>query len=273
MIPFVRINQQLAITGLLWVLLHPALLHAQLNCRTITIADGKTTTCRHANGQPSTIETWDKDNRWGSIKGFDNKGNELFSYGLRRVGGHASANITYHSNGQVKVANFTSQPDGGIQYWHIVHEFNDRGEQTYFADHSMPDGRPVLRIHREQVEPPVPPQPINPVEEVPQPIICAIPYQSAFSIINHSKKPVTIKLTAVPNLWLSFSDKDRLVIRPKDTMEIYNVTLAEIHMDPQDVFRFEFIQSRRKKLTPLLIKAQPEIVQNQRHWYWHILEP
>jgi len=260
--------QAICLTMLLSI---PFIAWSQLNCRTSTNREGKTTTCHHTNGQPSTIEFWDNDTRWGSIKGYDNKGIELFSYGLRRIGGHASANISYHSNGQVRKVNFTSQPDGGIQYWNIVHEFNEKGEQTYFADLSMPDGRPVLYIHREQPDPPVPPQEI-PVQVVPEPNICAVPYLSVFSMINHSKKPVTVKLTAVPNEWVSFSDKEPLTILPGDTLEIYRVTLAEMHIDPNDVFRCEFVQKRRNRKIPILIKAQPEINKNAMYWHWHILE-
>ena len=59
-------------------------LFAQLNCREIKQSDGSSVTkCLHQNGKISTLESWDKDKRFGNLKGFNNQGKELFSYGLR----------------------------------------------------------------------------------------------------------------------------------------------------------------------------------------------
>jgi uncharacterized protein YxeA len=91
---------------------------AQLNCKTTTdTANSTVKKCLHANKKVSTEEIWDEAKRFGTLKLFNNQGAELAVYHLREVGGHASAHLTYHSNGQVAKVEFSDAPDGGIQFF------------------------------------------------------------------------------------------------------------------------------------------------------------
>lgn len=129
-------------TAFLFLLLHiqTPLLFAQVNCKIVKQRDGSTLKkCFHKNGKISTLETWDKDKRHGNLKGFNNKGKEIFSYNLRHYGGYASAQVTYFSNGQVKSIYYSDAPDGGIQYYHSTSQFDKAGNQVSFEEDSHED--------------------------------------------------------------------------------------------------------------------------------------
>ncbi len=115
-------------------------LFAQLKCKKVKQPDGSVVSkCIHKNGKVSTIETWNKDKRHGNLKGFNNKGQELFSLPLRYYGGHASALLSWHANGQVKSVSYSDAPDGGIQYYHSTWLFDEKGNQTSFSEDSYDD--------------------------------------------------------------------------------------------------------------------------------------
>lgn len=121
------------------ILLQPFLASAQLKCKTTNQSDGSTIKqCFHQNGQVSTLESWDKDKRFGSIKGYTNQGKELFSHSLRSVGGHASVSLTYFPNGQLEKVDFSDAPDGGIQFYNSTTRFDEKGNQTAFSETKYP---------------------------------------------------------------------------------------------------------------------------------------
>ena len=75
----------------------------------------------------STSICYDKDKHWGKATAYDRKGKQIYQKDIRWVGGHAGVTFSYYANGAVQKANFSDQPDGGIQWYKVV---------TYFA----PDG-------------------------------------------------------------------------------------------------------------------------------------
>lgn len=115
------------------------LVSAQLKCKTTNQSDGSTVKqCFHQNGQVSTLESWDKDKRFGTIKGYTNEGKELFSHGLRNVGGHAYVSLSYFPNGQLEKVYFSDAPDGGIQFYNSTTRFDEKGNQTEFTETKYP---------------------------------------------------------------------------------------------------------------------------------------
>lgn len=118
---------------------------AQSGCKLSTAKEGSTVkTCFHKNGKPSSVETWDAIHRQGSITCYNAAGKQIFYESLRRFGGHASVYLDYYANGQIKKAEYSSAPDGGIQFWHTIYKFDEAGNQTDKIDMSQPDGHPVL---------------------------------------------------------------------------------------------------------------------------------
>jgi hypothetical protein len=128
-----------AIIPILVFLLQSHISLAQLKGKTSTEKDGATKKqCFHKNKTVSTLETWDKDKRFGNIKAFNNQGKELFSHSLRSVGGHASVQLIYFPNGQLKSVYFSDAPDGGIQYYNSTTQFDELGNQTEFTETKYP---------------------------------------------------------------------------------------------------------------------------------------
>jgi hypothetical protein len=130
---------------------------AQLNCRTAKDANGSTEICKHANGKKASARFWDSDKRSGFFEAFDAVGNSIAKFDLRHFAGHASVDVSYFSNGQVARLEYSSAPDGGIQFWHIIMHFDESGKLISKQDLSQPDGHPVLYLPEEfQVPQPLP---------------------------------------------------------------------------------------------------------------------
>jgi hypothetical protein len=120
--------------------------YAQLKCTTTQDVKGTIESCKHANGRVSTVRYWDNDRRNGSFEAFDAEGLSIAEYDLRRFAGHASVYADYYANGQVSKLEYSSAPDGGIQFWHIIMRFDEVGQLVSKTDLSQPDGHPVLHI-------------------------------------------------------------------------------------------------------------------------------
>ncbi|MNU74591.1 hypothetical protein D3C71_640970 [compost metagenome] len=120
---------------------------AQLKCKTTNQPEGSTIKqCFHQNGKISTLESWDKDKRFGTIKGYNNQGKELFSHDLRSIGGHASVSMTYFPNGQLEKVYFSDAPDGGIQFYNSTTRFDEKGNQTEFTETKYPQQLELERL-------------------------------------------------------------------------------------------------------------------------------
>lgn len=122
-------------------------INAQLKCKTLIDKNKNTVKkCFHKNGCIATLESWDSIHREGSFKVFNNKKTEIAFYYLRRFGGHASVYVQYYKNGQVSKIEYSSAPDGGIQFYRTITTFDEQGNKTSFADYSQPNGHPTLQL-------------------------------------------------------------------------------------------------------------------------------
>ena len=106
----------------------------------------------HATGEVSTKEWMDADDRFGLSTACDRSGKEIFRYGTRRIGGHASVHFSYHPNGAVSKAEASDAPDAGIQWYRSTTTFDDQGNQTGFWQQSHED-LTTLRFHTGPDEP------------------------------------------------------------------------------------------------------------------------
>jgi YD repeat-containing protein len=238
----------------------------QLNTKTKTNEDGSTTTTSyHKNGRPSTIETWDKDHRWGNLQGLNSEQKEIFNYGLRKVGGHASVYLSYYSNGQVKKAEFSSMPDGGIQWERYIHEFDELGNQTAYMDLSMNTGRETLFVDDTlKTKKPVV------VIQKPEVIECSILLITNYQLVNETEKVVIVTMKANANQYLAFSDTT-ITLQPKQTFRFNSSTMAQIFL-PEDAFEVKEIKGKRKKEKYKFLIAQPVEEKNFMTYSWHILK-
>lgn len=121
-------------------------LSAQLNCKTLKGQFGDSVVCFHSGGQKSTVEFKDSEsfNYW-TFFAFDTKGNKIFEggHGYRHGGG--SLDVTYYSNGCLRSARSTFQPDGGIQYYDETTYFREDGTFERKEDNS-PDRTFIMPV-------------------------------------------------------------------------------------------------------------------------------
>ena len=240
---------------------------AQVACKTRTLEEGsKEKTCFHLNKKPSIVELWDSDRRFGSIKAFNNSGVELFTYYLRTVGGHSSVYLDYYPNGQIKKAEYSSAPDGGIQFWRIIHHFDDQGKQTSYSDFSQPDGRPHLFIPellKEKTE-------IKKIEKQAEVVKCATPYLSIIKIGNRSNKKLLILLKAKKNPFIQV--KDTLIsLKPNKDVIIKSQLMAEKFLPADALFEPIIIDKRKSKSNIKIISSITEGTNFSRTYFWYAI--
>lgn len=192
-----------------FVLIQIQFLFAQLNCKTMNQSDGSTwSKCFHQNGKVSTLETWDKEKRFGNLKGYNNQGKELFSHGLRTIGGHASAQLSYFPNGQVKSIYFSDAPDGGIQFYNATTTFDEVGNQTSFVETKYPY---ELEF---QILAPDTTKPRKPIVEINQVLEKKKEKPLVLMIINKTKSRQKVLLD-----YLVFGKDTILELKPKQELE------------------------------------------------------
>lgn len=135
---------------LLALLTLPAM--AQLGRKELRTDTGLVVLHHHATGEVSTKEWMDTDERFGLTTAYDRSGKEIFRYGTRRIGGHASVHFSYHANGAVSRAEASDAPDAGIQWYRSTTTFDDQGNQTGFYQQNHED-LTTLRFHTGPDEP------------------------------------------------------------------------------------------------------------------------
>ena len=136
----------------LFVALSTLTLSAQISRKELHTDSGLVVLHHFMNGGVSTKEWRDKDERFGLTTAYDHTGKEIFRYGTRRIGGHASVHFSYHPNGAVSKAEASDAPDAGIQWYRSTTTFDDQGNQTGFWEQSHED-LTTLRFHTGPDEP------------------------------------------------------------------------------------------------------------------------
>src|SRR5690554_1062328 len=70
------------------------------------------------NGKVSTIQILENQ-REGIARAYNQKGALIYEATIRKFAGHASVHFTHYKTGAVKTANYSSAPDGGIQWYRV----------------------------------------------------------------------------------------------------------------------------------------------------------
>ena len=244
---------------------------AQLSCKTKTLGDGSTEkTCLHKNGKSSTIETWDKDQRFGTIKGFDSNSKELFCHYLRKVGGHASFSIEYYPNGQVSKVEFSDAPDGGIQFYNSTTRFSDVGVQIEFYETKYPH-----ELELEYIKPVVQENPvILPKNEEPkrEEVKCASIAQTNYQVQNTTNSKVKLKITAVPNNSITVQSKE-VLLKPSETVVFDSLFTAERPIN-EVIYKAEIIfykKTRRNKNLKFIESVPVDGPDGVRVYSWFVV--
>ncbi len=244
--------------------------YCQLNCKTTIDKQGSSViNCFHKNGKLSTVETWDKDKRNGKLIAYNNQGKQLIEYWLRRFGGHASVYLQYYKNGQISKAEYSSAPDGGIQFYHIIHKFNEQGTQTEYNDYSQPDGRPVLTIPKEY-------KTINDSTKIIKDTIvkpnntCAIIHVTQGRITNETNKPVTVLIKALNNAYVILKDSTATIMA-KQTLYVKDAILAQGYLELKEFYAVEIKGNKKQKNKYKIISGMTLHETQKRIYSWHII--
>jgi len=235
---------------------------AQLNCKTVKgLKDSTITSCQHANRTLSTREAWDGQKQWGKASCFDSKGNLLFEWHTRRVGGNASARLEYYKNGQVSKAELSSHPDGGIQRYNRTIHFNEAGGVTYDREDGtdnfgLPLNRPSLQNlgqpEKKDVVPQLNPQPERAVNNKSL-------YWSVLMIENQSHHPLVItsrKKTGTASI-------KKLTLAPGSLAPIDSVGRTDYFEEPDKSLAVTIERKNRRKRSNLLIRKELPVKLNR----------
>jgi hypothetical protein len=247
-----------AIYFLLFLLVQTPALFAQLDCKTVAQSDGSTVKkCYHKNGTISTIETWDKDKRFGNLKSFNNQGKELFSRGLRTIGGHASAQVTYFPNGQVKSIYYSDAPDGGIQYYNSTTQFDEVGNQLSFDEDKYPYELEILVPVRDTAKPRRPVVEINQVLNQPK------EERIDFLIVNKTRLEHDVLLD------YAFPGNDT-VLTINSKKNIYYTVFTDVKNFGWEKMLQVTLLGNRKRFE--LIRGKEEVMDNRKIITWYLIK-
>jgi len=233
------------------------------------------------NGKTSTICVI-KDDREGYAKAFNFKGEEIYHRYIRRFAGHASVHFQHHPNGMVKKAEYSSHPDGGIQWYRSYTHFDEQGNITSEIEdnwdtrvtvptHFRPDSthfqqpQPAKPVAPNPLSPDINPKPVQP-ETVPKPVTvpkpqkqetvaCASIHNNKTEFANHSKHTILLSI--------SHQGKDTIVVlKPGRVYMGPNYISAEIASPLGQNVRFKY-SPRRKNIIIEHTQQSKALAQNE----------
>ncbi len=120
----------------------------------------KPVTCdkRYYNNKKLSLEVcMDMDGREGYAIVYNKKGEEVLKWNTRTYAGHASAYFKYHANGGVRVAEYSTHPDGGIQWYREKLDLDEEGNVMHRWVDQYPSELTTFIQREPVVSPPSPP--------------------------------------------------------------------------------------------------------------------
>ncbi len=243
---------------LIGLILKVGIAFSQLNCKTTTNDKNELIkTCYHANKVISTIETWDKKNKFGNIKGFNPQNQEIFSFSLRRFGGHAAVKISYFDNGQVSRVDYSDAPDGGIQFYNASFQFDEQGKQIDFSETKYPF----------ELQTSIPP--LTDKKETQKINECAIPMLDYFQLVNSTKSKIFLQIKTKPNF--NYAVKEFYVtLKPKEKIIFDSITSAQFHpkMAIYEPMIISYSKKKKNNILQLVATTREDKVKNSKTWIW-----
>lgn len=209
------------------------------------------------NGKISTLSTI--KNYWGKALAFNLKGDTIYTREIRRVAGSASVHFRHYPNGAVKSADYSSHPDGGIQWYKTYTKFDENGnitdekedshERLYNPTHYRePILRPVIPEHIPQKEKPNPPHEptLNPQKPKKEIVTCSSIHNNNTWIINHSSEEIEVKFS-------SSRESHSYILKPGEQREGPSYISAEIASPPKQSFPFTYHVLGKRSKTKLKV--------------------
>jgi hypothetical protein len=160
----------------------------------------------------STSLCYDKEKRWGKALAYDMNSKVIDEKQLRNIAGHASVHFSYHSNGGIAKAEWSSAPDAGIQWYNSIDEFSPDGKLTNHTEMDHEFNRPnVPGIETKEQPLVVMPEPVRRTEQP----VTGENFISEFWFVNRTK----YKLTIFCQSKLTKGEKYTLSAAPADTVK------------------------------------------------------
>ena len=245
-------------------------LFAQIGCTSKLDGEKRSVkTCLHANKQVSMVETWDADGRFGSLVVFNNRGEEIANYGLRSIGGHASAHLEYYANGQVSKIEYSDAPDGGIQFYNSTRKFDEQGKQIAFNETKYPTQLETTFIQY------VPQEEVTPTEspKKQEVIACAVIHQTFYQIENTTNRKLLVTIQPVINNVVQVSEKE-IELKPNESIVFDTILMADQFISAKiyQVTIKQVLTKKHKKIPFKIIEPGPIDAGTNRTYYWFILD-
>jgi hypothetical protein len=190
----------------------------------------------------STKEWIDVDDRWGMAWAYSAEGKEIYQREIRRIAGHASVHFSYHANGGVAKAEYSSAPDAGIQWHRDYTGFDENGNQTSYSEdgHDNYDLYPrpnyTIQPYLETIKPTVPEK--NPEE-------CQVMFSNRALVVNQTKFACRLRVK-VKHPSPLFKDGE-YTLAPGDTVQIGTYSFGEIFQAPDAACELDFERITLKK--------------------------
>lgn len=253
---------------LLLMALLPYLLLGQHGRKEVRTDSGLVVLHHFKTGEVSTREWRDKDDRFGLTTAYDRTGKEIFRFGTRRIGGHASVHFSYHANGAISKAEASDAPDAGIQWFRSTTTFDDQGNQTGYWKEGHEDlMRPSVILTR-------PEEPISPV--VPQSIPAVVPCQRMFVnevfVVNGSSWPVEI--TVEPRDPSPALQGSKIVLAAGESRMVGTYSVGETFVSPvQRMKVVGMVTNKRGKQRQVgvLMMEERQVDPQRKAWFYHVM--
>jgi hypothetical protein len=221
---------------------------SQLNCQTIKIFSGDSTICLHQKGTISTIAFPSKQHeRYYHFLAFDVNGNKVLEAGYGVLHGSASLDINYHSNGAIKSARRTFQPDGGIQHFDVTTFFKEDGTFSHEEDNSW---------DKQLTHPNF--EPSQPITVMPHK-----PYKGD-SLSFHLKNTTNRKVKLLVGYRWRSVNKEIITIKKNASIEIGKYLPEKNDNDPSHYFELDILPTKRS-FQPKLVWSNDFIIERNCH--------
>jgi hypothetical protein len=209
---------------------------------------------RFKNGKISTVKL--SNQREGVAKAFNLKGETIYESGTRRFAGHASVDFKHYPSGAVKQANYSSAPDGGIQWYKTETFFDENGKITHVNDLSYDKMMKPSYIIEPVYNPTMEQNLKKQAEQKNETAKCANIHQNKIIIINHTNKILEI---------VKQKDNEKIKLKAGEKIELFNYISAEITQKPQAAQDFKHNGKKTYEIIETKMTGKLET-----HYIYHI---
>lgn len=234
---------------------------AQIGRKEVHTDTGRVVLHYFSTGEVSTKEWTDRDERTGRAWAYKRDGTVIFHEHTRNFAGHADVHFTYHPNGAVHKVEFSSAPDGGIQWYRSTTTFDRDGDRTDFKAFGRDNYGIIPRPEvRTTASPPDPPQ----QEAMP----CLRLFNNEVFVVNPTN--AAVRVVATPKHASPAMPGGTFTLAPDDTLRIGSYTMGETFPPWQDHLQLdihEVVRGNRRNAVARTITEAEQVGAEHRRLY------